>query len=116
MSDQEQPAPRDPVKVELVVHDDAARPPGWGSHIKFAFALGLAGAAVVGILASFVGRGLVGWPTPPKECRGVVEDAVGAALTDYMIFQGVALLLGFAIVFVLALIKVRQRAGRAQPA
>jgi hypothetical protein len=119
MSDEQQPAPRDPVKVELVLHDDAAQGPGFGGLFKASFALGLAGAGVAGILASVLGRGLVTWTETPQalaRCRGTVEDAVHSAITSFMTVQGVALGGGFLVAFVLAMVKLRQRARRAQAA
>lgn len=109
-------APRDPPKVEVVVVDPAAARPGLSSTLKSAFALGLMGAGLFGVLGTLLGRKLVAWSGTPEvlaECKQPVEIGVQKAIDHFLIAQGLALGTGFLLLFVLGFSRLRARARRA---
>lgn len=103
---------RGPVRVDVVVHDEKKRGGGALGAFKTAFVIGLAGAALVAVAGTFVGRSLVTWqqssPTL-KECRSSVELGVDAALGDFVLWQLVALGGGFALAFGVSFVKLARK-------
>lgn len=97
-------------KVELIVHDPAAKGGRLLSPLKGAFAIGLAGAWVLGAAGSFFGRKAVAYSETPAvlaSCKEPVEIAVKSAVDSLLLTQGIAMGAGFLLLFFVAFSKLR---------
>ena len=97
-------APRGPVRVEIVVHDEKNKKSGL-RRLLYALAFGFTGAGLAALAGSFAVRGLVTWQQAPAslaQCKGPVEAAVDTALGDFLLWQMLLLGGGFLFAFVVA--------------
>lgn len=113
----EQDIERDRPLVEIVIKDEEAVAKKSGRWSK-AFAFGLLGVVLCGVLASFVGYSVLPWyhvpeiadGMKPQVIKGVVEGAATEAVKGVLMAQAIGVGAGFLLFFGFGLVKFGRKA------